>query len=357
MSDWSKLAESLDSENMLGFLRSFADDCASSFFRIDSKHHPWISQVKAVDWRSWMCVGMGGSAAGASFLSDLAGANGTTPVHVHRNYGLPSWWEPKMLVVATSYSGNTEETIHAVEQALAAGGTVIVISSGGTLAGLCEIHENAHLVLVPGGQPPRSAFGHLFGSLMSLGWALGLLPRPEERKIVAMINRLREHSLEADFTIHADNDIAHLAFGLKERPIAVVASMEMTGAGDRFRNQMNENAARYARVAILPEMNHNEIVAWGDEGDKDPDSKEQGLIMLAWSGMNPQVTKRMNWFTEHLLTEAAWKIDCEGESLLEAMLHACIDMDWLSCALGLLNDKDPSSIGPIIQLKEHLSNS
>lgn len=357
MSNWKQLADNLDSEDMLGYLRNFPNDCASAFHRINPKFHPWITQVSKVDWRSWMCVGMGGSAAGASFLADLAGDGGSTPVHVHRNYGLPSWWEEKMLVIATSYSGNTEETINSVEMALEAGGTVIVISSGGILAGLCEVHENAHLVLVPGGQPPRSAFGHLFGTLMSLGWAMSLFPKPSDSELVAVVNRLQDHSMAADFTTNPDNDIAHLAFGLAECPIAIIASMELTGAGDRFRNQINENAARYARVAILPEMNHNEIVAWGDGDDNDPESANQGLIMLAWQGMNPRVVKRMNWFTEHLRTETAWKIDCEGDTLFEAMLHACIDMDWLSCGLGLLNDKDPSSIGPITQLKDHLSTA
>ena len=355
MSAFEELTNSLDSENMIGFVRRFPADCAAAFNRLDQTHHPWLAKLQQQGWKDWLCLGMGGSAAGGSFIANLAEHEGNSAVHILRRYDLPSWWTPETLVVATSYSGNTEETIAAVEAAIAKGGTVVAICSGGHLAGLAEIHENVHLVLVPSGQPPRSAFGHLFGSQLSLAWALGLLERPSDEAIVQMVERLRNHVGEADF-LNGDSDIADLAVELLERPIAVVAPNEFTGVAERMRNQINENSARFARVAILPEMNHNEVVAWGDATDFDPTSEQQALILITWAGTHKRITQRMNWFIEHLKTPAAWRIDCEGESLLEAMLNACIDMDWLSCALALLHGKDPSAIGPISSLKGHLSS-
>ncbi len=355
MSAFEELANSLDCENMIGFVRRFAEDCATAFNRLDHVHHPWLSKLQEQGWEDWLCLGMGGSAAAGSFIANLAEHEGTSAVHIQRQYDLPSWWKPETLVVATSYSGNTEETISAVEAAIVKGGTIITICSGGHLAGLAEIHENVHLVLVPSGQPPRSAFGHLFGSQLSLAWSLGLLKRPSDEAIVHMIDRLNKHISEADF-LNGDSDVANLAAELLERPIAVVAPSELTGPAERMRNQINENSARFARVAILPEMNHNEMVAWGDETVFDPAAEEQALILLTWNGSHKRNTQRMNWFIEHLKTPAAWRIVCEGESLLEAMLNACIDMDWLSCALALLHGKDPSAIGPINSLKGHLSS-
>ena len=103
-------------------------------------------------------------------------------------------------------------------------------------------------------------------------------------------------------------------------------------------------------------MNHNEIVAWGGVGqDQDPFAEKQAVILLSWDGMHPRILQRMDWFVSNCPTELAWRIQGEGESLIESLLHLCIMMDWLSIALGLLHGKDPSAIETIISLKEHLS--
>lgn len=357
MTDFSALEASLDSEGMLGFVRGFANDCAAAFNRMEPTHHPWLEELATRDFSDWLCVGMGGSAAGGAFLSDLADFEGDTPIRVHRDYGLPAWWSPNTLVVATSYSGNTEETISAVERTLDGGGTAVVICSGGVLAGICDMHQNAHLVLIPSGQPPRSAFGHLFGSQLSLAWALGVLSRPSDTELVSLVESLKAHVENSDIVANPDAEVASLALELLECPIAIVAPGEFTGVAERFRNQLNENAARFARVAILPEMNHNEVVAWGDMRDADPDTEAQGLLVITWNGMHERVAQRFDFFIEHLRTGTAWRINSEGESLLEAMLHACVDMDWLSCALALSHGKDPSAIGPISGLKDYLASN
>ena len=318
MSAFEDLATTLDTEDMIGFVRNFPNDCSTAFNRLDNEHHPWLSSVAASEWSGWLCLGMGGSAASGACISDLSNHEGHTAIRIHRDYGLPSWWNPETLVVATSYSGNTEETIDAVELAISKGGTIIAICSGGQLAGLAEIHDNVHLVLIPGGQPPRSAFGHIFGSQLSLAWALGVLQRPSDEEIVRMVERMRKHVSDADF-LNGVSEISDLAAELVELPIAVVAPTEFTGVAERMRNQLNENAARFARVAIIPEMNHNEVVAWGDLSVHDSTSENQGLLLFSWNGAHHRNKQRMNWFIEHLSTSTAWRISCEGETLLEAM--------------------------------------
>ena len=352
------LVEQLDQSDMLGHLRGFVADLSSAFERLGSAGPAWVPGIKSRAWKGIICLGMGGSAAGGAALASLADREGVLPVRIHRDHGLPSWWLPEHLVIATSYSGNTEETLDAVRLAISKGGTVIAICSGGELAGLCESHSDAFLVLVPSGQPPRSAFGHLFGAQLSLAWSLGLLRKPKAIDLDDMLNRLRTHIEQSDFVAHPENNIAHLAAAMVERPIAIIGATELSAMVYRFASQFNENAARFARTAILPEMNHNELIAWGGIGpDSDPESHQQALLLLTWKNLHPRVSQRFDWFSQHLSTEWAWKVNCEGSTLLEAMLYACVMMDWLSCALALLHGKDPTAIAPIISLKEYLAST
>ena len=351
------LAEMLDEDDMLGHLKGFVNDLYSAFERLGSAGPDWVSGIRERRWNGVLCLGMGGSAAGGSALSSLADSEGALPVWVHRDQNLPSWWNPSHLVIATSYSGNTEETLKATREVIEQGGTVIAICSGGELAGLAELVKGVHLVLVPGGQPPRSAFGHLFGTQLSLAWNLGLLPRPSTLELKDMLESLQSHLDECDFTANPENEIAHLAASLVDRPIAVVGCTELSAMVHRFTCQLNENSARFARGSVLPEMNHNELIAWGGVGeDIDPRSSEQALLQLMWRGMEKRTLQRFDWFSNHLETEHAWRLICEGRTLLEAILHSCIIMDWLSCALALLHGKDPSSITPIQSLKDHLAS-
>ena len=118
---------------------------------------------------------MGGSAAGGDFLSILCDESGAVPVRCHRGYDLPNWWTPDWLILATSYSGNTEETLEACRQAMNSDATIVVISSGGELAGMCELSDKVHLISCPSGQPPRSAFGHILSRQLALLLEIGIL--------------------------------------------------------------------------------------------------------------------------------------------------------------------------------------
>ena len=171
------LSRRLDSEGMIGFTQSFVSDLELGFSAVDEQHLPWLQQVKSNVWNGVLCFGMGGSAAGGDFLARIADASGSKPFIVHRGYELPSWWTSEWLILATSHSGNTEETIAATETALKRGATVVVIATGGILAGFCELYDNCHLIPSVGGQPPRTAFGHLFSRQLALMEHLGLIPQ------------------------------------------------------------------------------------------------------------------------------------------------------------------------------------
>ena len=152
----SELAQRLDVNRMIESLTNFTDDLHAAFTRFDDERPSWLDSLRSQHPSGILCLGMGGSGAGGRFLQALCDAEGRIPVAVWRDYGVPSWLCEDWLVIATSYSGNTEETLDAAEKALGAGCTVLGISSGGTLAGLCEMHALAHQILVPGGRRPRA---------------------------------------------------------------------------------------------------------------------------------------------------------------------------------------------------------
>ena len=352
-----ELADALDNEGMIGYTRAFVQDFRQGLNHVSLERFDWMNQLANKKWAGILCLGMGGSAAGGEFLSALTSFQGTIPVQVQRDYTLPAWWNPTWLIVATSHSGNTEETLEATETGLKSGATVVVISTGGILAGLPELYTNCYLVPSIGGQPPRSAFGHIFSRQLGLLRHLGVLPMPHDGADEAMLQRLQKAMDGFDLLNDPEGDIAQLAMCMVERPIALLGPTELTPVLNRFKNQLNENAARFARVGIVPEMNHNESVACGGVGDdRDASGIDHVLLLLTWKGMHNRVQRRMDWMIAHAATDYAWKIEGEGATLLESMLHLCILTDWISLALSFLHGKDPASIGPISALKDHLNS-
>ncbi|GIR75973.1 MAG: hypothetical protein CM15mP78_06720 [Candidatus Poseidoniales archaeon] len=265
---------------------------------------------------------------------------------VHRGYTLPAWFDATWLVLATSHSGNTEETVAATEAALKMEATVVVIATGGVLAGLPELSPRCYLVPTVGGQPPRTAFGHIFSRQVAVLEHLGLLtPQAADHEKPCSTPRRQQRAFRRSRPTRGRHCPA--GGGLMDQPIAVVGPLEMAPALNRFKNQMNENAARFVRMAVVPEMNHNESVAWGGVGpDGDGDAANQALLLLTWDGMHPRVQQRLDWMIAHASTETAWNLVGEGTSLLECLLYHCLVMDWLSITLAFLHGRTLQPSGP-----------
>ena len=340
--DFEALLTAHDAGDMAGFTRRFVDDLEAA---LATK----IEVEADTDWSGVLCLGMGGSGAGGMFLSALADHAGGLPFVVWRDYGLPSWWGPDWLVIATSYSGDTEETLDAVRAVLEDGGTVVGICSGGALENLLAESEESLCFSVPAGQMPRSAFGHLLGTQLAVCFALGILPKPSDDELSGMLGRLSAASQSADI-VGGDGRVAAMAQGMVGCEIGIVAPTLLGCAARRFGNQLNENADRFARPVDLPEMNHNEIVAWA------ADSGSQALLYMTSSAVNPRLRARMDWMMENIDCDASWVLDCEGQSLLESLLYAAHLTDWISIALALIQGIDPSAMASIDGLKAHLAS-
>ena len=341
--NFEELLSELDHRNMAGFTRKFVDDLRASM-------STELDLVEDSDWNGVLCLGMGGSGAGGLFLRALSDDSGGLPFVVWTDYGVPSWWGPEWLVIATSYSGNTEETLDGVREVISAGGTVVGICSGGELEGILSGDDNSVCLNVPSGQMPRSAFGHIFGTQLSACWELGILPRPSSEELSSMLGRLSNASLESDLS---DNSgmAATLSRSLVGSEIGIVAPTCLGPAAYRFSCQLNENSAMFAGVTDVPEMNHNEIVAWTSKT-----ASNRALLLFSCEDLHPRTSARMDWMLKEIESYPSWVIECEGESLLERLLYAAHITDWVSIGLAVLTGEDPSEMPAIESLKAHLAS-
>ena len=341
--NFEELLSELDHRNMAGFTRKFVDDLSASM-------STELDLVEDSDWNGVLCLGMGGSGAGGLFLRALSDDSGGLPFVVWTDYGVPSWWGPEWLVIATSYSGNTEETLDGVREVISAGGTVVGICSGGELEGILSGDDNSVCLNVPSGQMPRSAFGHIFGTQLSACWELGILPRPSSEELSSMLGRLSNASLESDLS---DNSgmAATLSRSIVGSEIGIVAPTCLGPAAYRFSCQLNENSAMFAGVTDVPEMNHNEIVAWTSKT-----ASNRALLLFSCEDLHPRTSARIDWMLKEIESYPSWVIECEGESLLERLLYAAHVTDWVSIGLAVLTGEDPSEMPAIESLKAHLAS-
>ena len=164
-----------------------------------------------------------------------------------------------------------------------------------------------------------------------------------------MLERLSTASSVADL-IGGDGMSETMARSMQEREIGIVSPAELGPAGYRFSCQINENSDSFANPSSVPEMNHNEIVAWSSEG------ASRALIVLTSEEMHPRTQARVGWMLDNIESEVVWRIECEGESLLERLLYAAHVTDWVSIALALVNGVNPSEMAAIDSLKAHLAS-
>ena len=165
-----------------------------------------------------------------------------------------------------------------------------------------------------------------------------------------MLDRLATASSESDLSTNSGM-AATLSRTLVGREIGIVSPTCLGGAAYRFTCQLNENSAKFAGATDIPEMNHNEIVAWASKSAHD-----RALLVLSSKDIHPRTNSRIEWMLEEIEAMPTWVIECEGESLLERLLYAAHVTDWVSIGLALLTGEDPSDMHAIESLKSHLSS-
>ncbi len=340
-----------DKLGMLNHLHAFPEQCEKAWakvLRFELPHlHTKISSV--------VIAGMGGSAIGGDFVRQLAMAESKVPVWVHRDYGLPAFVDNNTLVIASSYSGNTEETLSAFAKSLETGARKLAITSGGKLKDLAE-KEGIPVFVIDYQAPPRAAFPHSFIPLVGIFHKLGLLgdKSADLHEAVHVLSKLSVDLIETRAL--ASNPAKQIA-GKLQGHIAVIYGAEMLSeVARRWKGEFNENSKAWAFFESFPELNHNAVV-----GYEFPAEAKQRIfvLMLRSSSLHPRVLLRYG-VTSKLLTKAGIAhefIEARGKSNLAQVLSLVHLGDYASFYLSMLNEVDPTSTSAIDFVKQRLAQS
>lgn len=342
-----------DPHDMMGLVLRFADQCrlaASIGSRFSVR--PSADEIRQV-----VLTGLGGSAIGGDFVRVLMEELGSVPLIVNRDYTLPKWVGPNTLVVAASYSGNTEETVSAYLQAREVGAQRAVITSGGKLAKLAE-EDKAPIAIVPGGQPPRSATGFMFFPLMHLLMDAGLLDRALADQIDETLELMQAMSCRFGPEVPSEHNAAKkLAVALHGKLPVVYGSQGYRGAvAMRWKGQFNENAKQAAFANVLPEQNHVEALAWVLAQKQ---AANWAVIFLRDPSEiieTPRIARRVQITKELVGKETqVHEVWAEGRSLLARMFSLIYFADFMTVYLAILNDVCPTDMATLEYLKAELA--
>lgn len=295
--------------------------------------------------------GLGGSAIGGDFLRAVMEDQGSVPYQVNRDYTLPNCVDQKTLLIASSYSGNTEETLSAYGIAKAKGATILAATSGGKLAEMARA-DGFDVIQIPGGQPPRTALGFSLMPVLVAAESYRLIPpQPFTETISGLEEVVRSCGVEVPFEENQAKQIAAKLHG-KLSVIYGLGSWQGVVAY-RWKGQINENAKNMTFSAQFPELNHNEILGWVKATEQ---GVGQWVTVLLKDGTESAKMQARGSISLDLIGDRAEKIvvQAKGESLLEKALTLTLLGDFVSLYLAALNDVDPENIDWLNHLKGEL---
>jgi glucose/mannose-6-phosphate isomerase len=301
-----------------------------------------------------LIAGMGGSAIGADLLTAYAAPLCPVPIAVQRNYSLPAWVNgPGTLVIASSHSGNTEETLATFEQALQRGCRILTICTGGKLAALAKASNIPVWTFEHPGQP-RAAVGYSFGILLALLRRLGLIPDPAAElsgTLTAM--RKQQASLQAEVPV-VRNPAKRLAGQLMGRWVMVFGADVLEPVARRWKTQINELAKAWAQFEVLPEADHNALA--GLQQPEQALSSAMAIFLRAPSYhprnlLRTELTKQA-YMLEGLNTDF---VDAQGETPLAQQWTALHFGDYVAYYLAMLYEIDPMPIKVLEGFKRQLA--
>jgi glucose/mannose-6-phosphate isomerase len=296
--------------------------------------------------------GMGGSAVAGDVLRQSFRDRLSVPVDVNRTPLLPEYAGPHTLVIASSFSGETSETLSSVEEAIRRGCRMLAITSGGRLGAICDEHAIAK-ASVPAGFQPRAALGHLTFAMLGALEAAGLLPTiaGDVQETLASIRGLIAGMTPA--VPLADNPAKELADWLGDR-VAVIWGADGVGAvaAMRWKTQMNENGKVPAWHAAMSELDHNEVVGWVT-----PFGSMHAVIALRSDHEQREIAARFPLSLDIARDAGAEvrEVTVPGRGALATLLSLVTIGDFASCYVGLRRGADPTPVEVIQGLKAALA--
>lgn len=297
-------------------------------------------------------AGMGGSALAAVVSRSWPTVD--LPFEVVRDYDLPSYVGVNSLVIVSSYSGNTEETLNALTEAEAKGAQIAVITGGGKLAEIAKT-KNYPVVILPDAGQPRYAVLYSVKALLVILRAANVLPQADARfaELTQAAEFLKQSAQAWIATVPAANNRAkQIAQEIMGKSLVVYAGPKLFPAAYKWKISANENAKHIAWVNQYPEFNHNEFIGW----TKQPVDKPYAVVDLRSQLEHPRIQKRFE-VSERLLSgsrPAPIVVDVQGETLLEQLLWAIALGDFVTLYLALLSGLDPAPVDLIEKFKQSL---
>jgi glucose/mannose-6-phosphate isomerase len=300
------------------------------------------------DIRNVLITGMGGSGIGANIVESLTFGRVPIPITVCKGYNIPQFVSPHTLFIACSYSGNTEETLAAIQKAMLKRAHIICITSGGKMLEVAKEYNLYYIQFPNGHGSPRGQLGYMMISLLYALYHTNLIGAAfikETENSIEYLNR-GEKAIQAEAEL--------IAKKLKGKLPIIYCDGRLQAMATRFQNQINENAKQIAHVNTFPEMNHNEITGW-----RFPESVlQQAQVVYLYSDHDHErVEKRMEICREIFEKRSNPIIDivAEGASLLEQYYYLIHLIDWISYYLAKENNVDPDSLETVDFLKEELA--
>jgi len=351
-----------DPENMMGAILSLPDQCARA------KQIASDAGVGALAGRTFanaVVAGMGGSAIGGDLLRSVFQDVLRVPLEVSRDYHLPGYVGADSLVIAASYSGNTEETLAAYAGARKARAAVLAVTTGGELAARCA-HDGVPAIIIPGGLQPRAALGYSFVPLIVAAARLALMPAAlldELDEMIATLERVRNAS--APDVAQADNRAKQLAAQWRGAiPVIYGSQGERGVVAYRWKTQINENAKAFAAAGVLPELDHNDVVGWsGHDSSRRPaqerPERELAVVFLR-DDREPDHIRRRAELTKTIVEKRAASVSevwASGESRLARAMSLVYLGDFASCYLAYADGEDPTPVTVIDWLKSELAKA
>lgn len=300
--------------------------------------------------RRVLIYGMGGSAIGGDLVATLAARTSPTPVHVVRGYASPPVNE-ETLVIASSFSGDTEETLAAFEAAIGRTDMLLAFASGGRLAHRA-IELGRPLFSYRFGGPPRSALGYGFFPLLAILDRLGIGPTTTEAATSVLASLPFRAGEWGPENALVSNGAKQLAARLEGKLPVVVGTGFLEVAARRWAAQINENAKQWAFHAALPEIDHNLVLGFAG-----PDARKYLHVLFLDAPSIDERERRRVVLTANLLDEAGVTHDellIGGHTPLDSLMRACYLVDWVSLYLAALNNVDPTPKVAIDRLKAAL---
>ncbi len=339
------LIKRFDTNEMLKVIESFPEMSLDALKTVET----YNLKIDKKDFRNVVIAGMGGSAIGGVLLRDWLQPTCHTPIIISKQYKLPSYVNENTLLLAVSYSGNTEETLSALNEAKIKQSSIIVFTSGGKMASYAE-HEGIPCVKLPGGFQPRAAIPYQFFSLAAIARKIGLVDGAwsEVDETINLLNTLRsEMKLESPY---ASNLAKQIAFQIKGYIPFIYGSSIHEGVAYRWNTQINENSKIPAGSSSFPEAFHNAVMA--SEADSEL-LKNACAIFLIDPYEQKETAAKIQVFREIMSRRFGRLIEihARGKDRLSRIMSALYIGDFVSTYLGLLYGRNPSSIDSINELK------